>query len=114
MFEPDPECEPKQYKAASVCLKGLIDRGIDRFDYVHDFGDDWQHAIIIEEVRAAYAGIDYPAFVDGERCCPPEDVGNAEGFMAFLEAALVPGRPGTPGAQSDGGVIRETLRVHRH
>ena len=64
VIEPDPECEPKQYKAASVCLKGLTDRGID-----------------------------YPAFVDGERRCPPEDVGNAEGFMVFLEAALVPGHP---------------------
>jgi hypothetical protein len=93
VIEPDLEYEPKQSKAASVRLKGLIDRGIDRFDYVYDFGDDWRHAVIIEEVRAGDTGTDYPAFVNGERRCPPEDVGNAEGFMAFLEAALVPGHP---------------------
>ena len=33
---------------------------------------------------------DYPAFVDGERRCPPEDVGGVPGFMDFLEAALDP------------------------
>ena len=93
VIEPDLEYEPKQSKAASVRLKGLIDRGIDRFDYVYDFGDDWRHAVIIEEVCAGDTGTDYPAFVDGERRCPPEDVGNAEGFMAFLEAALVAGHP---------------------
>ena len=89
----DPDLEPKQYKASSVRLRTLIDRGIDRFEYIYDFGDYWQHDVIIEEVRDGDAEIDYPAFVDGERRCPPEDVGNAEGFMEFLEAALVPGHP---------------------
>ena len=65
VLKPDPEIEPRQYKASSVRLKGLIDRGIDRFDYVYDFGDDWGHAVIIEEVRAGDAGIDHPAFVSG-------------------------------------------------
>ena len=89
----DPELEPKQYKASSVRLRTLIDRGIHRFEYIYDFGDYWQHDVIIEEVRDGDAEIDYPVFVDGERRCPPEDVGNAEGFMEFLEAALVPGHP---------------------
>ena len=45
---------------------------------------------VIEEVRDGEAQIDYPAFVAGERCCPPEDVGGVLGFMRFLEAALNP------------------------
>ena len=35
------------------------------------------------------AGV-YPAFVDGARRCPPEDVGGPDGFMDFLEAVLDP------------------------
>jgi hypothetical protein len=89
----DPELEPRQYKASSVRLNRLIDRGIRRFEYIYDFGDDWRHDVIVEEVRDGEVDTDYPSFVDGERRCPPEDVGNAEGFMEFLEAALIPGHP---------------------
>ena len=48
------------------------------------------HDVIIEDVRDGAPDIDYPAFVAGERRCPPEDVGGAPGFMQFLEAALNP------------------------
>ncbi len=71
-------------------LKTLIDRGVDRFLYVYDFGDDWRHDIIIEEVRDGKAEIEYPAFVDGAGRCPPEDVGGAWGFMEFLEVVRDP------------------------
>ena len=40
--------------------------------------------------RDGEADVDYPAFVGGERRCPPEDVGGVPGFMEFLEAALDP------------------------
>ena len=78
------------YKAAGIRLKSLIERGVERFLYVYDFGDDWRHDIFIESVRDGAADVDYPAFVDGERRCPPEDVGGATGFMQFLEAAFDP------------------------
>ena len=58
--------------------------------YVYDFGDDCRHDIFIESVHDGEAGVDYPAFVDGERRCPPEDVGGVPGFMQCLEAVLDP------------------------
>ena len=87
---PDPDDAFEVYKTSSIRLKTVIERGIDRFLYVYDFGVDWRHDVIVEEVREGQADSDYPAFVDGARRCPPEDVGGAEGFMAFLEAALIP------------------------
>ena len=78
------------YKAAGIRLKTLIERGVERFLYVYDFGDDWRHDICIESVGDGEADVDYPAFVDGERRCPPEDVGGVPGFMDFPEAALDP------------------------
>ena len=84
--------ESKVYKASAIRLKTLIERGVSRFLYVYDFGDDWRHDVIVEEVRDGEAEIEYPAFVDGARCRPPEDVGGTDGFMDFLEAALNPGQ----------------------
>ena len=91
---PSPEdalYDRKVYKASAIRLKTLVDRGVDRFLYLYDFGDDWRHDVIIEEVRDGEADVEYPCFVDGARRCPPEDVGGPGGFMEFLEAVLDPG-----------------------
>ena len=82
--------ERRIHKAANVRLKTVVDHGIERFLYVYDFGDDWRHDLFIEEIRAGESDIDYPAFVDGERRGPPEDVGGVSGFVEFLEAMLDP------------------------
>ena len=82
--------ERRIYKAASIRLKTVVERGIERFVYVYDFGDDWRHDIFIEEIRDGEHDVDYPAFVEGERRGPPEDVGGVTGFMEFLEAMLNP------------------------
>ena len=78
------------YKAKGLRLGTVIGRGTERFVYVYDYGDDWRHDVIVEEVRDGNPNIEYPAFVDGARRCPPEDVGGSGGFMDFLEAMLDP------------------------
>ena len=82
--------EPVIYKAKGLRLGTAIARGADRFVYVYDYGDNWRHDVIVEEVRDGDPNIEYPAFVDGARRCPPEDVGGVAGFMDFLEAILDP------------------------
>ena len=90
----DPEYddfgERRIYKAARIRLKSVVDRGIEQFLYVYDFGDNWRHDLFIEEIRDGEPDVDYPVFVDGERRGPPEDVGGVTGFMEFLEAMLNP------------------------
>ena len=81
------------YKAKGTRLSQLIDRGVGRFTYVYDFGDDWQHNITVEGVRDGDPDTDYPVFVDGERRAPPEDVGGVPGFLDFLEATRDPRHP---------------------
>jgi len=88
---PDDEIdERKIYRAKSLRLLTLTERGIERFLYLYDFGDNWRHDITIEAVRDGEAGTDYPIFVGGARRAPPEDVGGTSGFMEFLEAVLDP------------------------
>jgi hypothetical protein len=91
--EPHPDdgmYERKVYRAKGIRLKQLLDRGVDRFLYVYDFGDDWRHDVVIEGVRDGDADTDYPAFVDGARRGPPEDVGGPTGFEEFLAAVTKP------------------------
>jgi len=70
-------------------------RDADRFVYTYDYGDNWCHDVIVEEVRDGNPDMEYPVFVDGARRCPPEDVGGLDGFMDFLEAVLDPGTRNT-------------------
>ncbi len=84
------EFDCKVYKASSLRLKTLVDRGIQQLRYLYDFGDHWMHNVSIEEIHQGRPDVDYPSFVDGARRCPPEDCGGLEGFLGFLEATLDP------------------------
>jgi hypothetical protein len=89
-YPDDSAWDRKVFQAKSIRLKSLIERGVDRFPYVYDFGDNWRHHIILDAVRQGDADTDYPAFVNGARRAPPEDVGGISGFDAFLEAVTDP------------------------
>jgi hypothetical protein len=56
-----------------------------RFGYEYDFGDSWEHEVLFEGCPKAEAGRQYPLCLEGERACPPEDVGGVGGYAAFLE-----------------------------
>ena len=61
-----------------------------RFDYEYDFGDGWEHEILLEGCLRAEKGARYPLCVEGERACPPEDVGGTYGYQEYLEAMADP------------------------
>lgn len=54
------------------------------FEYVYDFGDNWEHRIEIEKEMDGKKLIN-PICLEGEGNCPPEDVGGIPGFEQFLE-----------------------------
>lgn len=45
----------------------------DKCRYVYDFGDDWQHEILLEKVMAPEAKSLYPRCIKAMRSVPPED-----------------------------------------
>jgi hypothetical protein len=61
-----------------------------KFSYEYDFGDSWQHIILVEKILAPEAGVKYPVCIKGKRACPPEDVGGIWGYEEFLEAIRDP------------------------
>ena len=56
-----------------------------QFRYTYDFGDGWEHEVLFEGCPKAERGQKYPICLEGERACPPEDVGGVGGFAEFLE-----------------------------
>ena len=60
------------------------------FVYEYDFGDGWEHEVLFEVCLPAEKSGRYPLCVEGERSCPPEDVGGVWGYTEFLEALADP------------------------
>ena len=59
---------------------------IKRFVFEYDFGDGWEHSILLEKILEPQKGVKYPACLAGKHSCPPEDCGGARGYMDFLHA----------------------------
>jgi hypothetical protein len=58
--------------------------------YTYDFGDEWQHDILLESLESGERGVRYPRCIDGERACPPEDCGGPPGYEEVVSALLDP------------------------
>ncbi|MGH3397636.1 MAG: plasmid pRiA4b ORF-3 family protein [Streptosporangiaceae bacterium] len=62
----------------------------DRLRYTYDFGDDWEHDIVLEEARPLVPGEAYPSCVAGKGACPPEDCGGTWGYAELKEVLANP------------------------
>jgi hypothetical protein len=63
------------------------------FQYEYDFGDGWEHQVLVEKILPPGPGQRYPLCIEGRRACPPEDVGGTWGYLGFLEAIQDPDHP---------------------
>jgi hypothetical protein len=61
-----------------------------RLVYEYDFGDGWEHDILIEKSLPAEKGKRYPVCVTGKRTCPPEDCGGPWGYENLLKVLRDP------------------------
>lgn len=84
---------PPPKVASRIRLRDVIQPGMTRIDYIYDFGDNWEHSLIVSDVRPGDPGTAYPRFIAGERDGPPEDCGGVPGFYEMLEARADPTHP---------------------
>lgn len=56
----------------------------DKAIYEYDFGDGWQHEVMLEKILPSVVGTDYPQCIAGERACPPEDCGGVGSYEHLL------------------------------
>jgi hypothetical protein len=74
-------------------LDELLIKPKDRLLYEYDFGDRWQHEVLLEKMRDHSPGARYPWVLGGARACPPEDVGGVGGYAHFLQVMRSPRHP---------------------
>jgi len=71
-------------------LDQILSRSKQKIVYEYDFGDSWEHEIVLEKILAPDSRTRYPACLGGARACPPEDCGGVGGYANFLEAISDP------------------------
>ncbi len=89
-FVGDPEIlEERKFTLMQVvpCEKAV-------FGYEYDFGDSWEHEVIVEKVLPPDLSVSTVArCLDGARACPPEDCGGTWGYENLLKVLRSPKHP---------------------
>jgi len=76
-----------------VRLNQLLVRVGAKIVYTYDFGDGWEHGIVLEKGLPVDPNMTYPAATGGRGACPPEDCGGIGGFYSLLESLQNPRHP---------------------
>jgi hypothetical protein len=85
---PDPELGHGDER--TVRLSELLNGIGDKLRYTYDFGDDWEHDVLLEKVLRADPGTPYPVCTAGKGACPPEDCGGVGGYASLKETLAGP------------------------
>ena len=91
-FESPHNDEAEGEDSTTTRLVALAPKVGDVWLYRYDFGDDWEHDIVMEEIRPASSPPDerWPTLLDGARAGPPEDCGGTSGLIECLDALARP------------------------
>jgi hypothetical protein len=84
---PDEELHEVRFKFADVVQQD------DRFRYEYDFGDSWEHEVVVEQTQTIRPVLRFAVCLDGANACPPEDCGGTGGYADLLEALADPSHP---------------------
>lgn len=86
----DPESWYPMTDEAGVRLDRVLRKAGDRVRYEYDFGDGWEHDIVLEE---AGVGVGRVECLAGRGACPPEDCGGPGGYAELCAILADPAHP---------------------
>jgi len=84
---------PRTRDSGSLTLGEVVHREKSKFIYEYDFGDRWQHVLLVEKILPPEGAGRYPRCLAGRGACPPEDCGGIYGYYEKLEALRDPKHP---------------------
>ena len=61
--------------------------------YTYDFGDGWDHEIVLEKILTAEQAVRVPQCLDGDKAGPPDDCGGVGGYADLLDILQHPKHP---------------------
>jgi Plasmid pRiA4b ORF-3-like protein len=83
---PDPEWDNDCADEAETTLDEVLLGPKDRVRYTYDFGDNWEHDIVLEKVLEPDAGDGRAVLLTGKGARPPEDCGGPWGYAELKDA----------------------------
>ena len=81
----DPEFDFEVEDEEKMKLNKIVQQEKDKFIYEYDFGDGWDHVILLEKILPLEKGVEYPICIDGKMACHPEDCGGIGDYYHLLE-----------------------------
>jgi hypothetical protein len=96
---PDPDMELDHRPEAPVTLEQVAPDVKSKIRYTYDFGDGWDHDIVVEQIGPRDPAVDYPRCTGGKRAGPPDDCG---GVWGYADLVRIVGDPTDP--EHDGKV----------
>lgn len=93
---PDPDSADMGYETLNekrFQIADLAPAVKKKFIYEYDFGDGWQHEVVVEKVLPADPAFKHPTCLGGANACPPEDCGGPPGYYSLLETLADPKHP---------------------
>ncbi len=85
----DPDLQLDFADERKVTLGELTDIGA-RLRYTYDFGDNWEHEILVEDLLDPDPDTHYPTLVTAKGACPPEDCGGRWGYTDLKQILADP------------------------
>jgi hypothetical protein len=93
MLDPELEFDDRIIDEEKIKINQIITYEKQEFMYVYDFGDGWEHTVILEKILDVDPSVKYPKCIAGARACPPEDCGNYPGYKKICEIMKDPTDP---------------------
>src|SRR5690606_41145883 len=91
--EPNEEFFDAMKDESKFRLSQLLRLEKEKLLYNYDYGDGWEHEVLLEKILPFEHYMTLPLCIKGKRACPPEDIGGIPGYAMFLEAINDPSHP---------------------
>ena len=78
--------DSRELPADEYSIKAELSNIKDKIKYIYDFGDNWEHEIVLEKILAYDSKIDYPICTAGRREGPMEDSGGIYHYNDIVQA----------------------------
>ena len=89
----EDENDENEIRADQTLINKFFNAEKDKLTYEYDFGDGWEHDIVLEKILQAQPDLAYPRLTAGKCACPPEDCGGIGGYYEMAEAINNPNHP---------------------
>lgn len=89
----DPICPDGCIDYENITVKDLLKEEKDKMIYLYDFGDNWEHIVLLEKILPFDNNTFYPVCIKGKKNFPPDNCGGICCFYRLLEAIKDPTNP---------------------